>query len=140
MYESKTESERLVGVTEHQMEMPIKAEQPVGRIDFLSRNGLIRESVDYTDATQFRQDIQKENYYGVPMSVVLYRDAEGKTIPTDFLYELDPPPSGFHIESAPNHPLTMKEQMAQAIGRSTTAPDKGRGPAQKAHEDLSLDK
>ena len=44
------------------------------------------------------------------------------------------------VASSPSQPLTMKEQMAQAIGRSTTAPDKGRESAQKAHEDLSLGK
>lgn len=70
---------------------------PVGRIDFLGTNGDVGESVEYTDAEKFVAAIKEENYFGVPMRIVLYRDSAGHTIPQDFLKELDPPPQGFEI-------------------------------------------
>ena len=57
--------------------------------------------MEYTDAEQFIQDIQEETYYGAPITVVLYRDEHGQTIPQDFLKQLDPPPKGFRVEDAP---------------------------------------
>ena len=45
-----------------------------------------------------------------------------------------------NVASSPSQPLTMREQMAQAMCRSTTAPDKSREPAQKEQDSLSLDK
>ena len=77
------------------------SEQAVGRIDFLGYGGMVGESVEYTDAQKFIQDIQKETASGAPMTVVLYQDDEGKTIPKDFIYDLDPPPKGFYVEDAP---------------------------------------
>ena len=41
--------------------------------------------------------IEDETFYGVPFTVVLYRDEQGNTIPQDFLSELDPPPKGFRL-------------------------------------------
>jgi len=73
-------------------------EIPVGRIDFLGSNGEVGESVEYMDAELFESDIRKENFYGAPMSVTLYRDADGHTIPHDFIFETDPPLQGFRIE------------------------------------------
>ena len=35
--------------------------------------------------------ILDENYYGIPMNVVLYRDESGKTIDQGFVAKLDPP-------------------------------------------------
>ena len=70
---------------------------PVGRIDFLGTNGDVGESVEYTDAEKLVAAIKEENYFGVPMRIVLYRDSAGHTIPRDFLKELDPPPQGFEI-------------------------------------------
>ena len=43
----------------------------------------------------------RDRFYGVPLTVVLYRDEQGKTIPQDFLSELDPPPRGFRVEDTP---------------------------------------
>ena len=75
--------------------------ETVGRIEYLGTNGEPGEVVAYTDAEQFIQDIREETYYGAPITVVLYRDAHGQTIPQDFLKELDPPPKGFRVENAP---------------------------------------
>ncbi len=69
----------------------------IGRIDFLGTNRAVGESVEYTDAEQFVAAIKDENHVGTPMSIVLYRDSEGQTIPQDFVAELDPPPQGFEV-------------------------------------------
>lgn len=74
----------------------------VGRIDYLHTDGSVRESIEYDNESSFIQCIQEETYYGVPFSIVLYKDKDGKTIPTDFLLELDPPPWwGYEVEPAP---------------------------------------
>jgi len=63
---------------------------PIGRIDFFGANGKVGESVEYTDEKEFLKDVEKENNYGAPMSITLYRNAEGKTISRDFLKDLNP--------------------------------------------------
>ena len=78
-------------------EEPLNAPLPVGRIDFLGTNGIVGESVEYTDAEEFVAAIKEENHAGAPMRIVLYRDGQGQTIPQDFLAELDPPPQGFQV-------------------------------------------
>ena len=74
---------------------------PVGRIEYLGSNGEVGETVEYTDAERFERDIKDENYYGTPMSVVVYRNADGSTIPYSFISECDPPLQGFSIEDSP---------------------------------------
>ena len=74
---------------------------PVGRIEYLGSNGEVGETVEYTDADRFERDIKDENYYGTPMRVVVYRNADGSTIPHDFIFESDPPLQGFSIEDSP---------------------------------------
>ena len=59
------------------------------------------ESIEYTSPYQFEKDIKEENYYGVPMSIVLYKDKDGSTIPHGFIAQLDPPPKGFEIIDSP---------------------------------------
>ena len=81
-------------------EDPVQS-QPVGRIDYLHTDGTVRESVEYTSPYQFEKDIKKENYYGVPFTVVFYKDKDGNTIPQDFISELDPPPQGIEIIDSP---------------------------------------
>ena len=73
------------------------ASKPVGRIDYLRSNGEVGYSTEYTDADQFVRDMLDDNQYGVPMSVVVYRDKDGSTIPTDFVERFDPPPQGYEI-------------------------------------------
>lgn len=74
----------------------------IARIDYPGSNGLVGEWVEYRDEAKFLADLKKENYYGVPLCVVLYRDRDGKTISKDFLQEMDPPPNGFSIEDVPS--------------------------------------
>ena len=76
-------------------------EKPVGRIEYLGTNGGVGEAVEYTNSEQFKKDIESETYYGAPLTVVLYQDSNGRTIPKDFLYKLDPPPKGVRVEDAP---------------------------------------
>ena len=75
--------------------------QPVGRIDYLHTDGTVRESIEYTSPYQFEKDIKEENYYGVPLIAVFYKDKDGNTIPQDFISELDPPPQGIEIIDSP---------------------------------------
>ena len=81
-------------------EDPVQS-QLVGRIDYLHTDGTVRESVEYTSPYQFEKDIKEENYYGVPFTVVFYKDKDGNTIPQDFISELDPPPQGIEIIDSP---------------------------------------
>ena len=76
---------------------PLTSPLPVGRIDFLSANGSVGESVEYTDAEEFVAAIKEENHVGAPMRIVLYRDGQGQTISQGFLSELDPPPQSFQV-------------------------------------------
>ena len=74
---------------------------PVGRIDYLGANGQVGESIEYTDAKAFEKEIRECNDCGVPMKVVVYRDANGNTVPHKFVGTCDPPLHGFKIEPAP---------------------------------------
>ena len=93
----KLEVKRIVSTTKAIDTPPI----PVGRIEYLGSNGQVGETVEYTDAERFERDIKDENYYGTPMSVVVYRNADGSTIPHAFISECDPPLQGFSIEDSP---------------------------------------
>ncbi len=87
-----------------------EATLPVGRIDYLGSDGKVKESIEYTISELFVRDILSENYSGVPMTIVLYRDRDGNTIPQDFLKRLDPPPHGLEIIDSPyleEAPITM---------------------------------
>ena len=81
--------------------MAIFDDKPIGRIDYLHIDGTVRESIEYTSEYQFVRDINDENYYGVPMKIVLYKDEDGTTIPQDFISQLDPPPKGVEIIDSP---------------------------------------
>ena len=86
------------------------ASQPVGRIDYLGTNGAVGESIEYTSEYQFQKDIKEENFYGSPMSIVLYRNRNGETISQDFLSQLDPPPQGFRVEDfVPNRERLLEQ-------------------------------
>ncbi len=82
-------------------EDPVES-KPVGRIDYLHTDGKVRESIEYTSEYQFVKDIKDENFYGTPMSVVVYADKDGNPIISiDFATELDPPPQSFDIVPSP---------------------------------------
>ena len=92
---------------------------PVGRIEYLGTNGRPGEVIEYTDPEQFIKNIEDETFYGVPFTVVLYRDEQGNTIPQDFLSELDPPPKGFRVEDAPVIDL---EEEAPSVDEAEESP------------------
>ena len=79
---------------------PIES-KPIGRIDYLHTDGTVRESIEYTSEYQFVKDVKDENFYGTPMSVVVYADKDGNTISRDFVKELNPPPQGFEVIPSP---------------------------------------
>ncbi len=81
-------------------EDPVES-KPVGRIDYLAFNGKVRESIEYTSEYKFVKDIKEENYYGVPMSIYVYADKDGKAIGRSFVSSLDPPPLGFKVIPSP---------------------------------------
>lgn len=81
-------------------EAPVES-KPIGRIDYLGTDGKVGESIEYTSPYSFEKDIKEENYYGVPMSIVLYKDKDGSTIPHGFIAQLDPPPKSFEIIDSP---------------------------------------
>ncbi len=88
---------------------------PIGRIDYLGNDGTVRESVEYTSTHKLERDIEEENYFGTPMAVTLYRDADGNTIPHDFIAQLDPPLQGFYTADRPKagkvHDLNNAKEM-----------------------------
>ena len=105
-------------------EDPVQS-QPVGRIDYLHTDGTVRESVEYTSPYQFEKDIKEENYYGVPFTVVFYKDKDGNTIPQDFISELDPPPQGIEIIDSPYLAKDRADEMlrqAEHIAAENTLP------------------
>lgn len=95
-------------------EAPIES-KPIGRIDYLGTDGKVGESIEYTSPYSFEKDIKEENYYGVPMSIVLYQDRDGSTIPHDFIAQLDPPPKGFEIIDSPYLTDTALDKAKQII-------------------------
>ncbi len=46
-------------------------------------------------------DISEETRYGVPMSIVIYKDKDGNTVPRDFLTTLNPQPKSVEIINSP---------------------------------------
>lgn len=98
--------------------------QPVGRIDYLGSNGEVGESIEYTDPEQFLKDIREENNYGAPMSIVLYKDKDGKTIPQGFVWDLDPLPQGFTTEEF-IPPLERAKNLIDAFCREEYRQDEG---------------
>lgn len=95
-------------------EAPIES-KPIGRIDYLGTDGKVGESIEYTRPYSFEKDIKEENYYGVPMSIVLYKDKDGSTIPHDFITQLDPPPKSFEIIDSPYLTDTALDKAKQII-------------------------
>ena len=107
--------ERVTRLVVSQEKLDPTESRPVGRIEYLGSNGEVGESIEYTSEYQLVKDIKDENFYGVPMVVVLYRDKDGKTISQDFLSELDPPVQGFRVEDFPIPENPLLEQAKQLI-------------------------
>lgn len=95
-------------------EAPVES-KPIGRIDYLGTDGKVGESIEYTSPYSFEKDIKEENYYGVPMSIVLYKDKDGSTISHGFIAQLDPPPKSFEIIDSPYLTDTALDKAKQII-------------------------
>ena len=91
---------KVLSIVSQNKEAPVES-KPIGRIDYLHTDGRVRESIEYTSPYLFEKDIKEENYYGVPMKIVLYKDRDGTTIQQDFISQLDPPPQGVEIIDSP---------------------------------------
>ncbi|HIW85235.1 MAG TPA: DEAD/DEAH box helicase family protein [Candidatus Eubacterium faecipullorum] len=91
---------KVLSIVSTNKEAPVES-KPIGRIDYLHTDGRVRESIEYTSPYQLEKDIEEENYYGVPMKIVLYKDRDGTTIQHDFISQLDPPPQGVEIIDSP---------------------------------------
>ena len=80
-----------------------------GRIDYLSNDGKVAYSREFLDGDELVKEVLDCNGSGVPISIVLYRDKDGNTIPTDFLEDLDSPVAGFqkvdnpYLQTEPEH-------------------------------------
>lgn len=109
LWESYCKTGEIAGVREQAAEYYDQFEEernaatpwPIGRIDFLRSNGLVGESVEYTDPKKFEADLKKETHYGAPLCVVLYRDQDGKVPEHKFIFQLDPPPKGLTVTDNP---------------------------------------
>ena len=91
---------KVYNLVSQSKEDPVES-KPIGRIDYLHTDGRVRESIEYTSPYQLEKDIKEENHYGVPMSVVLYRQADGSVIPHDYIADCDPPLNGFSVIDNP---------------------------------------
>lgn len=91
---------KVYSVVSQNKEEPLES-KPIGRIEYLGTNGEVGESIEYTSPYQLERDIKEENYYGVPMNVVLYRQADGSVVPHDYIAECDPPLKGFSVIDNP---------------------------------------
>ncbi len=70
----------------------------VAMVEYLGSDGNVGYSTQYSDPDKLESDIARDIENGVPLSLVIYRDANGRTIPLDFLKKLDPPPKGLRYE------------------------------------------
>ncbi|MCM1364969.1 MAG: SNF2-related protein, partial [Ruminococcus sp.] len=105
-------------------EDPVES-QPIGRINYLHTDGSVRESIEYTSEYKLKKDIQEENFYGVPMTVTLYRDKGGKVVPHEYILDCDPPLQGFAIIDSP-YILPPEEEINDddLIGKEVTIDDR----------------
>ena len=117
---------KVLSIVSTNKEDPVQS-KPIGRIDYLHTDGRVRESIEYTSPYQFEKDIEEENYYGVPMKIVLYKDRNGTTIPQDFISQLDPPPQGVEIIDSPylKSSLDMAKEMIDEYCREEFERDEG---------------
>lgn len=74
---------------------------PVARIDVIDENGDVEISTDFTDESAFIRNVFEENERGTKMRVVLYRDDNGRTIPTNFVEEMKPPYPTYEFVDSP---------------------------------------
>lgn len=67
----------------------------IGRVEYLTSKGTVRYSTEYADADVMIEEINECLDCGIPISIVLYRDKNGKTISKNFVNDLSCLPAGF---------------------------------------------
>ncbi len=77
-------------VSRYDFDLKANAEQLVGRIEYLSTKGKVKEVVEYANKEKFEADILKNDNDGVPASVLFYADEMSTTIDRKFANELNP--------------------------------------------------
>ncbi len=117
---------KVYNLVSQNKEDPVESKS-IGRIDYLHTDGRVRESIEYTSPYQLEKDIKEENHFGVPMSVVLYRQADGSVIPHDYIAECDPPLNGFAVIDSPylKSPLDIAKEIIDEYCREEFERDKG---------------
>lgn len=130
---------KVLSIVSTNKEDPVQS-KPIGRIDYLHTDGRVRESIEYTSPYQFEKDIKEENYYGVPMKIVLYMDRDGTTIPQDFISQLDPPPQGVEIIDSPHLEMAVNkaEQATVPIVPAWEHPKKSKVQSFDLHPEIPM--
>ena len=90
----------------------------IAKIDFLAYDGSISETTEYSSQEQFERDLKECTHNGVPLSVTLYRDTSGNTIPHDFIFALDPPPKALYKVDNPlkNAEMSLEDDYGMIDG------------------------
>ncbi len=130
---------KVLSIESTNKEEPVQS-KPIGRIDYLHTDGRVRESIEYTSPYQFEKDIKEENYYGVPMKIVLYKDRDGTTIPQYFITQLDSPPQGVEIIDSPylETAVDMAEQTIVPIVPAWEKPKKSKVQSCDLHPEIPM--
>ena len=87
------------------------SEQPIGRIEYLNSDGTVSSSWEFTRAREFEAVIWRNYDYDFSFRAVAYRNQEGKTIPLDFLDDIEPPVSLRVLDYDQWHKDTYKPSM-----------------------------
>lgn len=72
-----------------------KMAMEVGRIEYLSCKGKVVACTEYLEKDLMVAEIKECLDCGCPINIVLYRDKNGKTMPKDWVENLDCMPAGF---------------------------------------------
>ena len=141
-YLANLEFDQLISFAEAQWKQQQEKKPLIGRIDYLATSGVVGESIEYSDANRFEQDVRENNYNGVPMTVILYRDENGNTIPHDFIAQCDPPLNGFAIEERQAKKEEITEPVSEPVPEPLTAPEQPkplRSSPQVLHPEIPTD-
>ncbi len=87
---------------------------PVARVDVLDEGGQVEISTDFTDESAFLRNAFEENERGTKMRIVLYRDENGKTIPTNFVEEMKPPYPTYEFVESPFVLQNQEDELVRA--------------------------
>ena len=78
----------------------------VGRIDYLNTGGKVAYSAEYLSEADFTKEVKECLDTGVPISLIFYRDGNGKAISPGFVFEQGSMPKGMDVTDNPYLPKT----------------------------------